>query len=103
MQVASGGIVVCNIEVGVPEKVWVARNGTPGTGSSGGRGGEAEIVRRPGWQRIWPVDLVHWCKAGTDELNRQAGPCTGGLKGRITGSRVAGEKVVGGTDWYTGN
>ena len=36
------------------------------------------------------------------ELEGQVGPCTGGLKGRITGSRVVGEKV-GGTDWYTGN
>lgn len=43
-QVASGGIVVCNIEVGGPEKVWAARNGAPGTGSSGGRGEEAEKV-----------------------------------------------------------
>ena len=28
------------------------------------------------------------------ELEGQEGSCTGGLKGRITGSRVAGEKVV---------
>ena len=81
-----------------------------GTGT-GGRGDKGSSWAH-GWNwDIWRVDPLHWCKEGDDELDRQVrvglvlnwkgvelegqvGHCTGGLKGRISGNRVIGEKVI---------